>query len=490
MQLAAAARATLLPKYRSYNLSMMPRFEQGFQTQELESPSVQLPLQGGIPQWLSGTLIRNTPSKYDFAGQKSVNHWFDGLAMLHNFVFGEGQATYSSKFLQSKAFIDAQREGRLCSREFGSDPTMSLWDRARGVFQPQFTDNANVNVAKIAGSYLTLTETPNVTEFEMDTLKTVGEFKFDDHLSGQLTTAHPHFDYLNNCSFNLLINISAASTYQIYGLQQGSRKRALIATLPVKEPAYIHTFAITERFIILSEFPFQLRPLELLFSGKPYIENYHWSKQGTRFRIVDKNDGKIVAIIEGEPCFSFHHVNAFERGREVIVDALIYPDAAIVGSLSLNNLRANFQGLPSAKLHRFTLNLDSKTMASEQISQLDMELPRINYQAGNGRDYLFAYAAGASSTQDFLDQLIKIDVTSGDAKIWREDGCYPGEPVFVTKPGASREDDGLIISLVLDTRAKTSFLLLLDAMTMEELARLALPHVVPFGFHGQFFGST
>jgi beta,beta-carotene 9',10'-dioxygenase len=39
---------------------------------------------------------------------------------------------------------------------------------------------------------------------------------------------------------------------------------------------------------------------------------------------------------------------------------------------------------------------------------------------------------------------------------------------------------------VLDGRRETSFLLVLDAHDLSELARAQVPHHIPFGFHGQF----
>ena len=35
----------------------------------------------------------------------------------------------------------------------------------------------------------------------------------------------------------------------------------------------------------------------------------------------------------------------------------------------------------------------------------------------------------------------------------------------------------------------SSFLLVLDAESFAERARAEVPHHIPFGFHGQFFGS-
>ena len=77
-------------------------------------------------------------------------------------------------------------------------------------------------------------------------------------------------------------------------------------------------------------------------------------------------------------------------------------------------------------------------------------------------------------------------MTSGERTVWSTPGCYPGEPIFVREPGADAEDAGVVLSVVLDTGAGRSFLLVLDAGSFEELARAEAPHHIPFGFHGMY----
>jgi carotenoid cleavage dioxygenase-like enzyme len=86
----------------------------------------------------------------------------------------------------------------------------------------------------------------------------------------------------------------------------------------------------------------------------------------------------------------------------------------------------------------------------------------------------------------WLDRIVKADVAKRSSTIWAEDGCYPGEPVFVAAPNAAHEDEGALLSVVLDGRTGNSFLLVLDASSLQELARAEVPHHIPFGFHGQF----
>jgi beta,beta-carotene 9',10'-dioxygenase len=59
--------------------------------------------------------------------------------------------------------------------------------------------------------------------------------------------------------------------------------------------------------------------------------------------------------------------------------------------------------------------------------------------------------------------------------------------VFVARPGGSPEDEGVLLSVVLDAGQARSFLLVLDAASLSEVARATVPHHIPFGFHGNHF---
>ncbi|MBK5199237.1 MAG: carotenoid oxygenase family protein, partial [Methyloceanibacter sp.] len=91
---------------------------------------------------------------------------------------------------------------------------------------------------------------------------------------------------------------------------------------------------------------------------------------------------------------------------------------------------------------------------------------------------------------DFLDSIVKVDTKTGEVMSWYEEGVYPGEPVFVPAPSAQTEDDGVLLSVVLDIANDQSFLLVLDAATLQEKARAETPHAIPFHFHGNYFAGA
>jgi carotenoid cleavage dioxygenase-like enzyme len=225
-------------------------------------------------------------------------------------------------------------------------------------------------------------------------------------------------------------------------------------------------------------------PLRLALSGRPYIENYRWKpERGTRFTLVDRVTGEATTGFATDACFAFHHVNAFERDGEVVVDVCVYPDAGIVEDLYLERLRTG-KPISRAALTRFRLKLGDRSVHSERLAE-DIELPRINYRRCNERPYRYVWGNGTGPS-GWLERIVKADTTEGSLLSWSESGCFPGEPVFVARPQAEREDDGVLLSVVLDADAGRSLLLVLDAADLSELARAQVPHHIPFSFHGQF----
>ena len=455
----------------------------GFTSLDEETTADRLPVTGEVPGWLTGALVRVTPALLEVGG-KRLAHWFDGVAMLNRFGFKDGRVDYASRFIESRAYEGA-REGEWRQGGFATDPCRSIFKRVQQIFSPDFTDNPNVNLARIGERYIAMTETPLPIEFDPDTLDTVGQLDYGDRLKAHVTTAHPHHDRERDELVNYVARFSRVSEYVLYGMPAGSTARRVIARMPVKEPAYMHAFGMSGRYLILAEYPLRANPLKLAFSGKPFIENYSWrGGEPTRFQVFERATGEHRGTYETDAFFCFHHVNAFERGGELVIDLCAYEDASIIDSLYLeeNGPRG---AIPRTELRRYTIDLDGGSVRSEPLTDGSLELPRIDYPRRNTQDYAYAYFTGADG--GWIDSLVKVDVRDGSRSEWREDGCYPGEPVFVREPDAGAEDGGVVLSVVLDANAGRSFLLVLDARSFEELARAEAPHHIPFGFHGQYF---
>ncbi|HEY5143478.1 MAG TPA: carotenoid oxygenase family protein [Solirubrobacteraceae bacterium] len=470
----------------------------GLREQRAEIAVDDVPVTGQLPAWLTGTLVRLSPSRWD-AGEQQMRHWFDGLAMLHRFGIRDGRVDYANRFLRTKQYRSITEEGHMAASEFGTDPCRTLFGRVMTMFRPDFTDNANVNVVRLAGEAIAMTETPIPMTFDPETLETIGVSPWAEHVPGVLTIAHPHADPVSGDLVSFATEISRHCKVNVYRMDPQTRETTVIASIPDPKIPYMHSFAITDRHVILVTFPLVIDQLAMmkgaLKRGGGVVDHFRWEpERGSTFHVFDRETGEQRAAIAGPAFFSFHHVNAFERedGR-VVVDLFAYQDGSIVEALMIEDLRAGTATLPGAELQRCELDLDAGTVDIRPLAEPNAELGRIDYARRNGRPYRWLYAVSSQGTRPGAreallgDQLVKIDVDSGAFTAWHEPGCLPSEPVFVARPGGTDEDDGVALSVVLDGRSETSFLLALDAATFTEVARAALPQHVPLGFHGAFF---
>jgi carotenoid cleavage dioxygenase-like enzyme len=462
----------------------------GFTSLASETNLAALPIEGSIPPWLTGTLLRNGPARFE-VGSDRYRHWFDGLGMLHKFGIGGGAVSYANRFLRSNGFVEAERTGRIACSEFDTDPKRSfaeaLGDRLSG--RNLTSNNANVTIMPFRDGYLALTETIAPVAFDGATLETRGELAYDDALPGQITTAHTHYDRARRATFNIVTQVGRKSQYQVVRIPDGTLRRELVGSVTVDKPAYLHAFSTTERYVVIVEYPLVVNPLDLLLRRKPFIENYRWEPgRGTRIHVIAKDGGATAGTYETEAFFAFHHVNAFEEGDTIVLDISAYADAGIVNDFKLDNLLADEAGkIARAELRRYRLVPGRSAAEVRRIAAPATELPSIAPRTAT-KPYAYAYgvdAAGADGVATF-DALVKVDVRDGSVTRWFAQGAYPGEPLFVARPGGTDEDDGVLLSVVLDANAGTSSLLVLDARTLSQLGRATVPHHIPFGFHGLF----
>jgi carotenoid cleavage dioxygenase-like enzyme len=456
--------------------------EAGFADLDEELTLDRIELTGELPPWLSGSLVRVTPARFDIGSEHRIRHWFDGLAMLHRFAFTDGRVSYANRFVDSDAYKRAQR-GDGIGQGFATDPCRAIFKRVQSIFSPDFTDNPNVNLMRLGERYVAMTETPLPVEFDPETLATLGHTA---EAPGQVTTAHPHHDRERGEAVNYAVQMGPRSTYRVYTTDADDRRR-IVAKVPVREPAYMHSFGVTERYAILAEYPLVVNPLKLAAGKQSFIESYRWRpERGTRFLVIDRHNGGVKMTATAEPFFCFHHVNAWEEGDDVVVDLVAFDDASVIDDLFIDRLRAGTAAAPS-QLRRYRITPASDRAEGEVLLDRTIELPRIDYGRVNTRPYRVMYAAGMRPEEpDWLNELVKFDVEKRELRTWHEPGCYPGEPVFAGRPGRESEDDGAILSVVFDGASGRSFLLVLDAASFEEQARAEVPHHVPFGFHGQF----
>lgn len=479
-----------------------------------EEQATSLAVTGAVPEWLTGSLVRNGPGRFSLPGGGSVDHWFDGLAMCYRFTFdpqnragasvgeaGDGAAVhYRNAFLETDAYKRAQAgefDGGFATGE------TTLRDRLANVFTEPY-DNTNIIVERVGGQYLALTESPRAVVVDPNTFEAEGHVQYDGSApAGQLACAHLKRDPATGTLFNFETAFGRTSNYHIHALTESGDRRH-VGSVETDAPAYMHSFALTPRYVVLTEFPLRVNPLTFLKPGRqgPFIERFEWQPdRGTRIVVVERASGDVVADPVTDAVFGFHHVNAFEQdgGTTIVFDLETIPDATAITELSLDSLRGGELDAISGRLERFTVDLGSAAKSARD-GTTDASVSReMLYDNGTAlpttsparwcesHRYVYAMSMQQPATE-WATGVMKYDTETGDVDEFTAGGEYFGEPIFVPGPGDA-EDAGVVLTVVLDTTAGHSRLIVLDGEQFEEQARVDLPHAIPFDFHGRYFSE-
>jgi len=130
---------------------------------------------------------------------------------------------------------------------------------------------------------------------------------------------------------------------------------------------------------------------------------------------------------------------------------------------------------------------DRIILRPQLISETGVDCPDINPKKRLSR-HRFIYGSGLHSRGFFANSLCKVNVETGELKVWKEDdGVFPGDPKFIPKPGSDVEDDGVLVAACADMRPTgEDFLIVLNATTMEEEGRAEFSHKFPQAIHSIF----
>lgn len=461
----------------------------GFETQREEVHDRPLDVEGAFPAWLEGTLFVNGPGEFEVGG-RSLNHWFDALAMVRRVRIEGGRARYTNRFVRSEDFRIAREEGRVRRSLPGTPADGSALGRLYRALAGGFQDNPSIGVTTLDGSLYAVTESPVGIELDPETLATTGRRDLTAGLDCDVTLGHTHTE--DGVQWGLGASFGRRSAYTLFRRSDGGDPEPVSRLVFHAHPPYVHAFSLTERYAVVPAAPFGVdfgHLLRLVPRGGTFLDAFAPRDAPARFHVLDRTTGAQVAAVPADPFFVYHFANAYEDGDAVVVDCVAFADERAITGLTVDALRVDDPALPRGDFVRFRLPLDGGHATRETLHYGPVELPTIHYRRYNGRPYRYAYLA-ATDRGSLPTAVAKVDLEAVTCRRWGVAGVHPGEPLFVPAPDPETEDDGVLLSLALDARADRSVLVCLDAGTLTERARAPLPHRVPYGFHGQFYGAT
>lgn len=449
----------------------------------------ELRVEGEIPSDLNGTLYRNGPGLYELFG-KAYHHMFEGDGAVSAVRFKEGKAWGALKVVQSLGLLEEKRQGKPL---YGFNAPW--WRRVAGMFQGKMKNTANTNVIAWQDRLFALMEGGLPTELSMEDLSTIGETNFD--VIPQSFSAHPHLVPGRNALYNFGLSYGPKTTLDLFEFPRLGQPRCL-SRIDIGPPIMLHDFMATENHMVFFLSPVKLKILRAMLALGPFDKLFRWDPSaGTEIIVVPIDAPDQVTRFKTDPFFQFHFANGFERGDELIIDYVRYPDFSVMDALRAEDgdEKARVQE-DWGKLTRAIVNPKTKTIKHDLLWDKICDFPRVHprFQA---RDYRYLWLS--TEPEERADgskephEIVRKDLQTQEVQrhIFAE-WENPSEPVFVARDGSTQEDDGYILTLVYDQRFHTSHVMILDAQDLEKkpMARIWFDQHIPTTFHGNWVPST
>ncbi len=454
-----------------------------FRRHPQDQASFEATVRGTIPDWLRGDLVRTCPAVFARGNKWRAAHWFDGLGMLYAFrIDGKGVA-YRQRMLESEYAREAERD--IPALASFATPMKRHVLRRMTQPAPGTSDNANVHIVPMSGELVAMTETPRPLAIDPQTLAVRGPVSFeDDGLGGAAMLAHPQLDPQGGHIVNLATQLGPTCVLTLYDQPRDRYRRTPFASWKTRRLPYVHSFGLTARHAVIIDHPLRVGVLSLLFSDRGFIDHFAWEPEtGTRLHVLGR-DGT-TREHETDAFFTFHVVNTFERGDDLVLDVVAYETPALIDALRTERLAK--MGLPPfGHLERIVMTKGKPRATRERLAACHFEFPQIHYRAHGGRDYRYAWGAGIEGG---VSQLLCIDTHRGETRTMRGEQCVFGEPIFVRRPDGEDERDGVLLAVASgspDAKEARAAMVVVDARTMEEIARAEIAADIPLGFHGSF----
>ena len=437
-----------------------------------EVTAYDLAVTGTIPPELNGRFLRvgGNPNPVDPEDPRTYN-WFIGSGMVFGVRLREGTAEwYRNRFVRDDRISATMGLPRVP----GPDQ-LARREPYRLKEGPRYVgvNVANTHVFAVNGRTYAFAEA-GVLPMELSyELETVARTDFGGTLNGSWT-GHPHRDPVTGELHGIAYYWQwDHASYQVLGTDGTISKRI---DVPLTGPSTIHDMAFTGKYAVFLDGP-------VIFNEAAHAAGYEfpymWDQDyPVRWAVIDR-DGTAadVRFCASEQSAVFHILNAFDLpdGR-VAVDGVSYP------KLFVDDLTGPTDS--KGRLDRFILDPAAGTTKVERLDDRPQEMPRMDERL-TGKKHRYGYFSSRLGNSGILKQ----DLQEGRREFYDHGPGRVGiETLFVPMSATSGEDDGWLITSVIDMPTNTSEVLIFHAQDLPggPVAKIHIPHRHNTGFHGNW----
>lgn len=450
-----------------------------------EFPIKPLPiLSGQIPDGLQGTLYRNGPARLERGGQK-VGHWFDGDGAILAVHFTEEGATATYRYVQTEYYQKEAQANRFLYPNYGMTVPGPFWKN----WGKDVKNAANTSVLALNDKLLALWEGGFPHRLDLHNLETQGLDNLSNLSQGEPYSAHPKIAPKTGNIYNFGVSIGPNIKLNLYE-SNTTGKVTKKSSHSLDGLPLIHDFVLAGSYLVFCVSPVRVNLLPVMLGFSSYSDAMEWKPElGTEILIFDRDTLSLISRDKTEPWFQWHYVNGYvnEQGN-IIIEFVRHPDFKTnqnLKEIATGNIKTPVKGT----LWEAEINPRNGQLISQQ-QRLDrgLDFPVIpTHQTGEvwRYTYLSVHRDNADLSEEIFGAIARFDRQLNTLTIadMGEMG-YPSEPIFV--PNMPYSEQGWVLTVVYDRQQDRSEVRIYDseALDQDPLCRLALPQVIPFGFHG------
>ncbi|HTL89030.1 MAG TPA: carotenoid oxygenase family protein, partial [Leptolyngbya sp.] len=427
---------------------------------------------------------RNGPGRLERGGIR-VGHWFDGDGVVLGVHFHNAGATGVYRYVETEEFLNEQRSGQLLYGGYGMLPPGNLINR----FTKGVKNAANTSVLAIGDRLLTLWEGGHPYALNLETLETQQVDDLGGLPDALPFSAHPKRDPNTGEIYNFGASFGKDMVLNLYCLDATGnlkqRSRHQLDGFPL-----IHDFVMAGQYLLFFVSPVRLNPLPLLAKLKSFSESFDWKPENaTQVLVFDRETLNLVSQGETDAWYQWHFGNGcVDRDGNAVIDLIRYADFDTNEYLRQVSTGETQLSATSTLWQIRVDPLTGKVLHQQELLDRFCEFPTVK-PSDVGQDWRYTYLSihrqGVDPAKEIFGAIARFDQVTGDlTEADFGQNCYPTEPIYA--PDATDPNQGWIMTVVYDGNTDTSEVWIFDSDRLNEqpVCRLALPEVIPLGFHG------
>ena len=448
-------------------------------------------LEGEIPKDLKGSLFRNGPARHERGGQK-LTHWFDGDGAILGVHFDQGQASAVYQYVKTEGYLKEEKKGKFIYNRYDYKPGLLT----RLTRSSKSMNAANTSVLPLPGKLLALWEGGLPHALRLKTLETIGI----DHLNflkkGMTFSAHPKVDPETGEIYNFGFLFGKNPKLLTYRCD-GNGRLIKMGKVDLRGNNQIHDWVMAGKYLVIFDYATKFAPFKFLLGGATFHEALSWHPElGTEILIFDKMSMELVKRFTIQDAFyCFHFVNGYEENDgSIYIEFVKYSDFLSVDK--------TLQMVPSGKLAPgLTLNgkissmridpKEGKFLGMNEISQIGCDFPTVA-DAKVGKNWRYTLVACHSEQDGNPEGELFRSIGRYDRETKKMTTYsfgpmrYVSEPIMVSSQ--NDPENGHILTVVYDAENDKSELWIHESQHIDKgpICKIALPGVIPPGFHGKW----